>query len=558
MSRLTKLASTRQGVAQPAVGSVWTLARLAGTSDYRQRLYWRLAHHGASGIVIGAATALRGHVDGLEFDCLAGAEAATINQAAPTRLVVTLPTVRRLRRLRLAPAPAGAQQVEFYRLDGERQADEPTVVLPLNGGLATLTGDRFVDRRFALQLASGQPMPASSLVELTAAAPPTNVRLGLAPADADEPPLELWRAPGESLAATGLDFAVGPALAEAAERLLEQLLPTTAPTLDLMLVLAADAPCRLRLDECLLDGWLVSEALAGGAAKQTIVLDGAQPRLTELPIRLPGRARIGAASLAVSEQSRGGRLAGKGAQLTPLAGVAIERGLNLLPGRQAAQRLQLPTQPSLGCLIDLLPLLAGTELQAELRGDWQGQPAGPPLAQGRLKLSEWGRPLRLRLDFERPVGLVDEPNWLLVTVGSGAAVIGCRDGDGARLLEPGVQPGTWRDRLGTTVLRLAAELVGALPAGQPAPEGGPAPANGGPARLTTRLTIGERVIGEPLDSTGRSTYNLAAALTDWLAEGAQAGEVVVPLRLMAAGAGTITVYPPRIEYQLDEEPASPV
>jgi hypothetical protein len=105
---------------------------------------------------------------------------------------------------------------------------------------------------------------------------------------------------------------------------------------------------------------------------------------------------------------------------------------------------------------------------------------------------------------------------------------------------------------------LAAELVGALPAGQPAPEGGPAPANGGPARLTTRLTIGERVIGEPLDSTGRSTYNLAAALTDWLAEGAQAGEVVVPLRLMAAGAGTITVYPPRIEYQLDEEPASPV
>jgi hypothetical protein len=187
------------------------------------------------------------------------------------------------------------------------------------------------------------------------------------------------------------------------------------------------------------------------------------------------------------------------------------------------------------------------ELVAELREDRDGRPAGSVIASGAAKLEQLDRPAWLLFAFAAPVILPAAACWIVLRATHGAALWLAADSAGVvRIGDPGakawIEHGAFTDRAPLHQLwtKTAAPAV--------------ASSNGKTTDLAERLriAIGNAVLA-PAASNGTKTrtVDIRVALQTFLASVPATGQLVsAPMRVSALGKGSITIYPPEIEYDV--------
>jgi hypothetical protein len=218
--------------------------------------------------------------------------------------------------------------------------------------------------------------------------------------------------------------------------------------------------------------------------------------------------RIGAALPADAEDSRAGvHVGGDG---TTAVAVAVGEAVS-----------------ATGVALPLVALVAGTEVAIELQEDWQGSPSGKRLAAGTATVAQPGVVERATVFFDAVVlasGLV----WLVLRAAKGEAVwLAAPDETGALR--------TVRTADGETATENV--LPGLVPLFQVFTRSGDAAGRSGTALAVGAIPVTAQQDGE------QSTYDIAAALQ------ACVGAGTIPLTFTSTVAGTVTVYPPHIEYE---------
>jgi hypothetical protein len=580
-----------------------TLLAAAGPSFQQVSVLRFAPGAGADGFTIDAAgTHLKGSFAPYEYDALAAGEPVLRAgvRTAGGALLVTLPAPRQVRRVTLAGVNAGT--VELYRVDGQQPLGDAVA----SAGNHQWLPNEFTAAGFAIRLrtesGSLRPLAAGDLTGLWVRSYPATPRLALLtqPDPAQPPALTVfWQQAGEvgrvapaappdrarvdvailagtavervSASAAGgrgvavragdqlaaharLDPAGGfrslpvdasAALAAALAGYLASLPAPLAGDVTASLVIAADAPCMFTVEQAAVRYHLLRTAWPGGAAKQVLRFAGERAAGQTLPIRLPGGAAIAAATVDLLPSLRPGRLAGS-AQPARLSGElggpdgAIVDGESWLgwrftPGQGAV---------AVGVAVGLLALRSGTQLLLELQEDHQGLPSGKRLAGATLALPAAGERLWATARFAAGLALPPQPHWLLLKAAQGQAVWLAEAADGEALegLERSDPTSAWR-RL-RTAAGLQPRLRWLL--------------RDTPAAPVLGVAVGDRPValapvqpgapGAQQDELLRG--DLATALAAYLNPGPAGQPVDIPLIFTAAGPGLITVYPPRIEYDI--------
>ena len=284
---------------------------------------------------------------------------------------------------------------------------------------------------------------------------------------------------------------------------------------------AGDLP---RLNRLLLQD-AFPDLVAAPSAKRVLRFPADHAGQAGVAVSLPAGAVVSKAALSTQESLRGDRPGDAGA-----ATAASGRSGVHVSGADAAA-VSVTVEEALtatGLALPLLGLTSDTQVAVELRADDQGAPAGRALATATAGpfspgAAEWSTvyfdPVVLG---SGPVWIVlrapkGEAVWLAATAAAGLPVVRTPD-DGAptETVLPGLQPlyqllsrsGSAADAPATT-LRLGATTVAAAREGD------------------------------------KSTYDLASAL-----QAAAAAGGAVPLTFTSTAAGTITVYPPHVEYEV--------
>jgi hypothetical protein len=176
------------------------------------------------------------------------------------------------------------------------------------------------------------------------------------------------------------------------------------------------------------------------------------------------------------------------------------------------------------------------ELQVRLREDWRSGPEGSTLAEGKLSLAEAGVRQWLTVNFREPVILSSRPYWILVKAARGSAVWLVSEGseparvlaaEGAGFAEIGVLDG---------VQGLFYFLSSQIGQSEQPP---------------ARAAIGNQPVeGAPAQRDSGRIFDLRAALGTVLPASGTVAEVSVPVVFSSEIPGSITVYPPRVEYEI--------
>jgi hypothetical protein len=245
-----------------------------------------------------------------------------------------------------------------------------------------------------------------------------------------------------------------------------------------------------------------------------------------LAIRLPADAAVTEARLETLETFRSDRGAGNG----QLAEPAQTIGVQLDDDTRVASALT-PAAPiaATGLALALLPTTERVELLVELHEDHGGTPAGRTLLETTTSLDGVSRAGWMTIAFSAPIVLEAQPHWVVVTAASGGAVWLAQPVAGdVRILER--QGG--RPRSAFTDLRPQHELLTRAEA------------------LQTQPATAVAVAGTVVEAYADGTYDLTAALNAFLGPQAGSAPVSVPLTFTSATAGSMTVQPPFVTYDL--------
>jgi hypothetical protein len=198
-----------------------------------------------------------------------------------------------------------------------------------------------------------------------------------------------------------------------------------------------------------------------------------------------------------------------------------------------------------GIALGVMALSPGTHLAVELQSDWQGLPSGKRIAGGGASLTRVGEMQWAIVSLKDPALLPGEAFWILTTASKGAAVWLVEAGDDPlRLLEN--PSGAWNEASRLDGQRALYRLL-------PPSEAANAGADDQPPPPPVRLTIGGATFAGTLQPDGTRRFHIGSAMNTVLAA-ARAGQapdrVAIPLVFRAGGAGSLTVYPPRIAYNV--------
>jgi hypothetical protein len=285
-----------------------------------------------------------------------------------------------------------------------------------------------------------------------------------------------------------------------------------------------------RLNRTLLDA-AYPEQLATPGEKRVLRFAGNRAETRELAIRLPAGVTVVEAALETIESIGADRPAGNGAtvgQPSTKSGVRVE------PETTVAASTELETTlAATGLGLLLVPTTEKAELLAELREDHSGTPKGRKLAEANFVVEGLGVRTWATVRFESPIALQAQPHWVVLAARSGSSVwLGEPDAGEVQVLErSGEAP---RD-----AIRGVAPIHRIL---SRSPE------------LAAEPAVAVTIAGEPTTTTaaGESrTYDLTAALNAYLADQGESGIVSIPLTIATASAGSVTVNPPHVVYDLD-------
>jgi hypothetical protein len=553
---------------------------------------------------------LRGEFQLLEYDALDPPDplaVAAVRQSGAF-FVVELGGVRRVRRVvfRRSTSILGGT-LEVYRLDGDRPAAEPSATVesgdevvvaddtPASAAEADARApgkraaahapaahpaaahaaeqaaahrvedtlvfdlcDDFEGAGFALRVTADGAAASLDLADLqgiTVCSTPLNPRLGLAPppdsstgpAPAQDPlssSLLFWPDPtsppaplinqmeaGQVDAGALLGRALKTHLARRSEELRAAgaLLPGR---LDVALVVAADAPCRFRFDAFGVDYHLERASLEPPQEKAVLRFPPDRAEARAAAVVLPRGARVVSARVEVSE-SRVGGAAGEGGAETA-APPSSQVGLAVTDAGWAAQRFDL-TEPVLasGFALGVLALAEGTELTVEVRAEAGGAPVGRLLAAGTARPGQALGSLWVGVAFGQAVLVPSGPLWVCLRASRGRAVWLAGTWE-AGVKAAQVAVGT----AGVAVLRGAEALCSLRPA-----------AGGSTAAAGLRLDIDGQTVAAGPPEDGRLAFEAAAALGR-VAGQPGSGPVTAALRFTAQPGALLTVYPPRVVYDV--------
>ena len=211
---------------------------------------------------------------------------------------------------------------------------------------------------------------------------------------------------------------------------------------------------------------------------------------------------------------------------------AARAGLHVEAESQVAVHVeQAQAATTSGLALALMPIEPDTEIAVEIQEDWNDAPSGRVIGGGRASLHEVGETAWATLAFDDPFVLDASPYWLALHATRGSAVWVTEAAEGElRALRGDIDAG-WERVQAPDGLRAVYRVLSRA------------------EQEVASSAAGVTVAGSPVAATaqdGQLSYDLAAALNAGLT-GAAPGLVSLPLSFKA-GAGSITVYPPRIEY----------
>ncbi len=420
----------------------------------------------------------------------------------------------------------------------ERLFADTAMIRTLGGGLGVL------DSRIVVRLRGASDfdnLDVTSLAELNLDAAPENFRVGVGlPALGAELfylPLEFE--PGVAVDAS---FELRTQLEDLVNRLRDGLAagaerspPLLPNPLTVVLVVESDAPCRFAFGELAFEYRLVRESFPDGSPKQVLRFPRGELARRELTLAVPADAAVASATLMVAgdgNTAAGATASAAGGLTSLLAGVGVH-GVRVDAERRWASPLVL-TDAVLCAGLDLLvaTLSAGAELRVELIADRGGEPGGDVLARSAAAPSGPKRVGPVRCTFDPPLLLAAGTYWITLESREGATVWYLRDAPGYRALE--AREGRFERVASVT------DRVGVA---RPLPAAGAAAA----ARSFPEIAL----LGQPLEmqtSDRDWVYDLQPALA--VATLGGRGVVHVELSVLAASPRPVTIYPPRVEFDL--------
>ena len=504
---------------------------------------------------------LQGSFEPFDYDALTIAE-SSLKAALSTlsgAIVVTLDGPREVRRIRLSSTKGtpGPKTVELYRLDGDVLAEKPTEVAAVENHSAVFQ-DSFTDARFAVRIKTMgvvETAQTDELAELQLRSYPTTPRLGLQTLKPPPEALFFWQTAGEvgkgAPSEEGVFNAGKPWATELKRHLDAQMESLKAnqskgglvpPSwLDVALCAESDAPCSLKITHLDVSYHLVVESFSSGAEKELLRFQGGEVIDRQTPFRLPLNAQVKTAEIRMAESLRSEALLAQTLNGAPyLDPTGRKEGISLEAGKWATVR-ETPQEAMFvtGVALALMATRVKTEVLVQLREDWNNEPAGKTLAQGALLLETAGKPSVMKALFPETLILPAAPIWILVKAARGHAVW---------LVGPGPE----------SVHLLADGAGGSLPSEISAIRS-VLPLRGFITRLgetqaahhQSTLRLGRFEIQLPGSQEEAATHDFTTALQGYLSEQPASPLVSdLPLTFRSVAQGLITVYPPRIVFDL--------
>ena len=220
-------------------------------------------------------------------------------------------------------------------------------------------------------------------------------------------------------------------------------------------------------------------------------------------------------------------------------------GLSVDTARSIARQIQPDAAvDASGIALALSSTASAAELTAEIRDDDHGMPAGRVIASGKTTIEQLDQPSWIHFAFKKAAVVEAKPHWLVLRATNGSAVW-LSDVDSATTRVGDSLEKGWSDRGGFDTLAPLFQLW--------ARGGGTGESPGGEDALATRMrvTIGGLSVTPAASSDGGKARvaSITSALQVWLAAQPSSPAIVaVPIRVTALGKGSVTVYPPEIEY----------
>jgi len=533
---------------------------------FRRELILHLGNPlGTEAVVIDPnATKLQVRFESLDYNALAttnGFPASTRKFPNNTTMLVEMDAPREFLSIDLVlpTVELHDKKLELYRVDGDAVADKPTQTRSLHpfaqnfaqfdlslrglgGSVGSFTFDPslgaqllqepFVDARFAVRVrksdGSYESLNAAKVTAVNVRGQPTGQRLGISvPGPAGE-----IRYIARPEAAT--NFAAGDVLANELNSALERLPSPLAANLPISLVLESDAPCRVQVTQFSVAYTLRQQSFPSGDEKQVLRFAGQAQETQSVQLELPNSVTVTSAVMEMTESFGASRALNAG---NADAALLEANGVQIDAERWAAQSVTQSEAISVdGLVVTLMSVQPNTQLVVQMREDWHDGPTGTVLTENKVTLDQLGERRWVALRFPQPVILNAQPYWIVVRAARGVAVWLASQGT------PAIRVFSGEDAAPTELSRLDnlqallyfhSSLTSVLDT------------------PPVRLFVDGKLVNTGAMTTERRQFDIRAALNaSSLQEGS--GKRSVSLEFVSDLRGAITVYPPTIEYEINE------
>ena len=444
------------------------------------------------------------------------------NDDAPT-VVVTLDQPLQIEHIRLTTPASG--QLELYRMDGDEIAPEPTVSQPISNRQAEFLNQQFVAQKFAIRLIDDETPQAfntGQIVRIRIKSYPTTPTVGLLDSGKVIP---LWQTAGE-IGKTSPGDHLSLNLSNPIQRYLDSLesLPTSV-----MLVAESDAPCQVHIEDATIEYYLRRTSFFSDPTVPKKTLKFEQPALTPetVAVDVPAHEQLRTTTVEITDSLKSVPASFPTDDSTHLH---QRTGIHTSPDYWIAQPLTPDNAQRVhGLRLGLLALQPDTQLTVELQSDAQGQPSGEVLAKTSLVLPSVDHPRWYSLSLE-PVVLQVQRYWCLLYGAKGSAVwLTTAESPGACLFSQTAQ-------IFQTVAHFPQQKA-LLQLSRPTAHG----------EVSTPEDILFWINGQPIFPK-RQANRLTVELSNLLSPSALSQTET--LTIAAQVPGFLTVYPPKIDYEL--------
>ena len=455
-------------------------------------------------------------------------------------------------------------KIELYRVDGEAIADEPTYTVSNNEEI-----EGFVTAKFAIKVIDESQtyadLKTKHVIDVIVQSNPTGPRIGIAAPAQEGETHEIieyfWNVPGEiakQADTVPADKNPREELAKALTRYLNEQfstifrdaeeneqLPSIPNYINIDLVFESDSPCNFDTTQFKINYALFRQQSSfpyqgvSPQEKTVVRFSGNALSTEEVTIGLPKNADVIMASLK-TQASFGGKpsyIVGNG--MEPLTS-SHRVGINISEDRWIAQQVSPEKAIRInGLALGLMNLEKETDLVVELREDWNGQPSGKKLAEAQIHLSILGERIWSRIPMRDSIPLATQPYWILLKSAKGTALWFTRSGnfEPVQVLQTAQEKAPLTKITAISGVETYYTFFSCCPHGQV-------------QQTPVELAIDNTTIPATTKENDTISFVLKDALNSKLGH-EEGGELAnISLRLSSAFSGIVTVYPPRIEYNL--------